>query len=64
MKAAAYLDLDVSRAELKDEQKLPGTDLLNRVVFKLRALRTPTSAAPRPVGGKVRGKAIQAASHL
>jgi four helix bundle protein len=38
VKAAAYLDLCVCKAELSAEQQQPGTDLLSRIVLMLRAL--------------------------
>ena len=38
VKAAAYLDLCGSKAELDAEQRLPGIELLGRVVLMLRAL--------------------------
>ena len=38
VKAAAYLDLSGSKAELDAEQRLPGLELLGRVVLMLRAL--------------------------
>jgi four helix bundle protein len=38
VKAAAYLDLCGSKAELDAEQRLPGLELLGRVVLMLRAL--------------------------
>ena len=38
VKAAAYLDLCESKAELDAEQRQPGIDLLGRVVLMLRAL--------------------------
>ena len=38
VKAAAYLDLCGSKAELDAEQRLPGIELLGHVVLMLRAL--------------------------
>ena len=38
VKAAAYLDPCGSKAELDAEQRLPGLELLGRVVLMLRAL--------------------------
>ena len=38
VKAAAYLDLCVSKGELDAEQRQPGIELLGRVVLMLRAL--------------------------
>jgi four helix bundle protein len=38
VKAAAYLDLCVSKAELALEEREPGMDLLTRIVLRLRAL--------------------------
>ena len=38
VKAAAYLDLCVAKAELEIEQREPGMDLLTRIVLMLRAL--------------------------
>jgi four helix bundle protein len=38
VKAAAYLDLCVSKSELEAEQREPGMELLSRVIFMLRAL--------------------------
>jgi four helix bundle protein len=38
VKAAAYLDLCASKAELDSDQRLPGIELLGRVVAMLRAL--------------------------
>ena len=38
VKAAAYLDLCVSKAELDAEHREPGVDFLSRVVLMLRAL--------------------------
>jgi hypothetical protein len=35
VKAAAYLDLCVSKAELDSEQRIPGIELLGRVVLIL-----------------------------
>jgi four helix bundle protein len=38
VKAAVYLDLCVSKADLDAEQRLPGIELLGRVVLMLRAV--------------------------
>ena len=43
VKAAAYLDLCGSKAELDAEQRLPGLELLGRVVLMLRALSASRS---------------------